>query len=230
VNLSLDGVPSKPLSLPCIFADSTSNVGLAGTPDVLAEEAVLNSSTDLAVSKATLATDVSKESYLVKLSLVGVPSKPLDEDDIFDESLIALTKNSMARNVQRWYRLSKGGYDEQNRRCDQRCVKAITDFNWKYFKKGSYEGPNVEDFLEAVEFLREGFQPFDDTCSYLTNGNSLSFRDNQKMVEETWNEHIYSTHVKYIEAKFYLGKDISVDDLYSAWDDCTDTNSPCSWM
>ena len=59
----------------------------------------------------------------------------------------ALTNNSMVRNVQRWYRLSKGCYDEQNRRCDQRCVSTITDFNWKYFKKGSYEGPNGKDFL-----------------------------------------------------------------------------------
>ena len=50
--------------------------------DVLAEETVLNSSVDLAVSKATLATDVSKESYLVKLSLEGVPSKPLIHEDI----------------------------------------------------------------------------------------------------------------------------------------------------
>ena len=38
---------------------------------VLAKEAVLNSSVDLAVSKAALATDVSKESYLVKLFTRG---------------------------------------------------------------------------------------------------------------------------------------------------------------
>ena len=42
----------------------------------------MNSSVDLTVSKATLATDVSKESYLVKLSLEGDPSKPLISEEI----------------------------------------------------------------------------------------------------------------------------------------------------
>ena len=42
----------------------------------------MNSSVDLAVSKATLATDVSKESYLVKLSLERDPSKPLISEEI----------------------------------------------------------------------------------------------------------------------------------------------------
>ena len=86
--LSSDGPP-----LPTIEEALAPDVGIVNDisslepsdNDVLAEEAVLNSSVDLAVSKAALATTVSKESYLVKLSLEGVPSKPLTSEDISDD-------------------------------------------------------------------------------------------------------------------------------------------------
>ena len=97
--------------------------------DVLAEETVLNSSVDLTVSKATLATDVSKESYLVKLSLEGDPSKPLTSGEIPAD----LTSLKPER---------------------QKCHRAITAFNWKYLENESYQGPNKEKYFKDLKILR----------------------------------------------------------------------------
>ena len=62
--------------------NSSTSLSSCEPSDDLAEEKVLNSSVDLTVSKATLATNVSKESYLVKLSLEGDPLKPLISEEI----------------------------------------------------------------------------------------------------------------------------------------------------
>ena len=103
----------------------------------------MNSSVDLAVSKATLATDVSKESYLVKLSLEGDPSKPLISEEIPAD----LTSLEPER---------------------QKCNKAITAFNGKYLGNESYQGPNKEKYFKDFKILRHEFQTCDPTCSYLT--------------------------------------------------------------
>ena len=122
--------------------------------DVLVEEAVLNSSVDLAVSKATLATDVSKESYLVKLSLEGDPSKPLVENNILDECFTALTNNSMARRIQRSYRISENSATEFDRRILQRRIQIIANYNWKYFDAGFYPGSHDTSYWKEIQNIR----------------------------------------------------------------------------
>ena len=111
--------------------------------DVLSEETVLNSSVDLAVSKATLATDVSKESYLVKLSLEGDPSKPLTAEKI--------PANLLPLEIKR-----------------QKCNRAIDAINWKYPAEESCQRPNKDKYCKDLKILRHEFQTFDPTCSHLT--------------------------------------------------------------
>ena len=57
-----------------------------------------------------------------------------------DQRISTLTANSMARRLQRFWRLRAASFDKRNRRVAQLCVQAIANLNWKYYGTGYYKG------------------------------------------------------------------------------------------
>ena len=143
-----------------------------------------------------------------------------------EEAIQALTKNSMARRIQRGWRLSARSFGEIKRGVAWRCVQAIANLNWKYFGSGNYQGHAEETYSEETAFIIANFDPYDDVCAYLSKRSEmLGIGYYRSCVEDEWNDKISVFHLAYLEATCYLSQDLTCDDLLASWN-----GTPSPWL
>ena len=69
------------------------------------------------------------------------------------------------------------------------------------------------------------FHTYDCDCSYLTDLSTRQYSLYQNLVDEDENDYSRVFHLAYLEAKCYLGQDLTFDDLESSWKD-----KPSPWL
>ena len=140
----------------------------------------------------------------------------------------------MAHQIQRWWGLSAGSYDEWNRRVAQLCVQAIANLNWKHFGSGSYKGHIKDIYSEQAVSIINYFDPSDDDCEYLLDclsdqshygASNYCYHHYQSMLETERNEKTLTFHLAYLEATCYRGHNLTLEDLYSSWE-----GKPSPWL
>ena len=106
----------------------------------------------------------------------------------------------------------------------QCCVQAIADLNWKYYGSGYYKRPSGDSYSAETAFIISSFDPFDDECEYLTNrSGSRSYHSWRLIVDDLGKTLTF--HIAYLEARCYLGQDLTDEGLYASWE-----RKPSPWL
>ena len=213
------------------------------------EDDVSVSPVDLPVSKAPVAATASKdlqpgEASPKEVSFVPVCESVKTDADVDEDSstihsggdtpedptsstaIDEITRNSMARRIQSLWRLYAGSYDEINRRLTQHCVQAIANLNWKYYGSGYYQGPAGDFYSDIAARIVRDFDPYDDECSYLAEHSSRRwYQWWLSVVDEQSNNMSTTFQLAYLEARGYLGQELTNDDLYSS-----ERGKPSPWL